>query len=357
MVIKFKAPGRNEETGSIEDTLADEDGNAGQVEPYVYDQGERFALPVRFDPADEDVPYSVLWSPFSSSNQIDQLITKDGPAFSKGLELVNLLRSPNPEAADLVLTHTYALLRQLHRNRYDPQTKKYILEKRSLYKEYEWYLRGVAKEREWGSRWREIWGEDDKTKDMYGEWANPFRVLSRIQALSPVELYCGAIHGDLHPRNIITKGSDPYLIDYGWAQDRVHIAKDFALMECNLRFVTLPPMVAVRDVVEMSRWTWLPADPPSLADPECLARCKLICTVRRQLVEVLPGPAEGENERLFWAKQYMIPMFLVALGLLRHLARYDNQMAARLTVLSLATCVAEVLPELEASLGREEGPA
>jgi len=53
-------------------------------------------------------------------------------------------------------------------------------------------------------------------------------------------MFLGAIQGDLHPGNIVyTRGGRPAIIDFGWASDKAHVAKDFVLLECNLRFLFL----------------------------------------------------------------------------------------------------------------------
>jgi hypothetical protein len=179
-------------------------------------------------------------------------------------------------------------------------------------------------------------------------------VLDRIRKLPEALLSCGAIHGDLHPRNVILgEKSEPFLIDYGWARDSQHVAKDFVLLECNLRFVTLPPEIPEKDVLAMCTWLSMRDAPPSVTDPVCEVRCELIRTVRRSLVSVIAESPKGAAPQLFWITEYVAPLFLVALGLFQHLPNYSNQLAARLTVLSLATYINGLLPDVESWLAAQ----
>jgi hypothetical protein len=158
---------------------------------------------------------------------------------------------------------------------------------------------------------------------------NPINCLERLTKLE-VNLQLGAIHGDLHPRNVVLAGTnEPHLIDFGWAADRAHIAKDFALMECNLRFVTVRPDIAADDLSAFTRWIAFDETPPNLKSEDCNKLVLLIQKLREIARRHFPTDSD-------WDAQYIVPLFLTAFGLLQVLPSIDNQMAARLTILQLS---------------------
>jgi thiamine kinase-like enzyme len=54
-------------------------------------------------------------------------------------------------------------------------------------------------------------------------YKNPLWVLSKLKSFS-CDIYCGAIHGDLHPKNIMLSESGvPRIIDFGWTSYDSHI--------------------------------------------------------------------------------------------------------------------------------------
>ncbi|ACF45691.1 hypothetical protein Paes_0639 [Prosthecochloris aestuarii DSM 271] len=96
-------------------------------------------------------------------------------------------------------------------------------------------------------------GNDKKIQDFDKEWINPFWVFDKIKN-NLISLKMGAIHGDLHPRNIVISHDDiPKIIDFGWTQPEAHFAKDFALMEANIRFVSLKPDYSYSYLTKLSK--------------------------------------------------------------------------------------------------------
>jgi hypothetical protein len=207
---------------------------------------------------------------------------------------------------------------------------------KNLIQEYKPYLRGIEDAGLWGERWKAVWGPKSaqETGDLGRRWTNPFSILSKLSRRKKQKLRCGTVHGDFHPRNIVlTNEGLPRFIDFGWAQKNAHIAKDYALLECNLRFVALRSDVPIRDLVAMARWVGLNQRPPKVESPHCRERVSLIGSLR-QIIKTKFGDGLEDEREYNWS------LFLIALGLLKHIHHFDNQIAARLTVLSLASHVA-----------------
>jgi serine/threonine protein kinase len=168
-----------------------------------------------------------------------------------------------------------------------------------------------------------------ETVSVYGaEHANPFWVLARLKERK-IKMYCGAIHGDLHPKNIVLSMRTPHLIDFGWAKGDAHIAKDFVLLECNLRFMVLHADVDRETIRQFTGWISWEGPPPKLACEYCARRVELIRCLREIARKHFP-------DGTVWNEEYVVPLFLVAFGLLKHFASAENQNAAEMTVLSLA---------------------
>lgn len=136
--------------------------------------------------------------------------------------------------------------------------------------------------------------------------------------------------GDLHPRNILFSSQKaPHVIDFGWAEDGAHIAKDFALLECNVRFMVMRPEITPSELHDLGRWIGFDGDAPLFANAYCQSRVNLVKCIRGRARNVFPEDTD-------WDVEYIIPLFLIALGLLKHLRDTDNQAAATSFVLSLA---------------------
>ena len=299
--------------------LKEEHENALSVKHFAYESRDRFALPVHFD--DEHDDYDVLWSRLAPAEAPWEAEAKD---FLRVHDFREILKTGGD--AEKIMQDALSLLRGLHRRLGHP-----IREERRYGTEYEWYLRGLD-EQKWGPEWIEIWGDHNQpTFDDEGETrVNPFWVLERLRNVQR-PLLLGAIHGDLHPGNVILSKGQVSLIDFGWSQDCVHIAKDFALLECNLRFLFLRPQLARADASLFSRWIG-PEPPPEGLSQYCTARAALIQSLRQAAAGVLQSGDDNSN----WSWDYLVPLFFVALGLLRYDDNLGNQQAAMDFVLALA---------------------
>lgn len=319
------------------DKLHEEYENARSIKPFAYDQKDNVAIPIFFDSG--QVGFNVLWSIFSPSGSV----WPDGVADSSTTRLnVKDLREPlergEDEKAQNVLDTTFRLLRNLHF-----RLNKAYSDERVFGEEYLRYLRKLD-EGDWGDEWKASWGACDTqhVEDAGGCFTNPFWLLEKLRPLRKL-LRIGAIHGDLHPGNIVLTGEQPRIIDFGWAKDGAHIAKDFALLECNLRFHTVRPQVNQRDVYALSDWiAWGAPLPPTLG-PYAKRRAELIQHLRSKAKEVLTSSDRDTQ----WDWEYLVPLFFVAFGLLRYAPQLGNQQAAVRFVLALATHINTLLSKEE----------
>lgn len=347
MVIKISSKGTSHK-------LLDEKKRADSVRLYLAYYPGQFALPLHCEVING---FGVLWSPFSSSTPLlsnsDILsssrlaltiedmwfhLRKSSPLEPSvtAITAEDALLAPAkdiPESLDrdidliAALEKVFESLKPLHMRGGKIQSRP-----RSLHKEYEKYLRGIDT---WGEAWHSIWGSPAKKaiKVQGMKRINPLWVLDKIRKLKPTAIRCGAVHGDLHPRNILfSDQKSPHLIDFGWAEDNAHISKDFVLLECNVRFMVLRPEIPVTDMQKLCGWVSF-STAPTVADRYCRLRIHLIEKIRNKAREAL-HPSTN------WDTEYLIPLFLVALGLLKHLRDTDNQASATATVLALSDWLA-----------------
>jgi hypothetical protein len=197
----------------------------------------------------------------------------------------------------------------------------------SLEHEYRWYLRGLTKP---GSTIPELLFGDGADIQIFGEtWPNPARVVRRILDLPAIDTSCGPIHGDLHPKNVVLdKNLKANVIDFGWARPVGHIAKDYALMEANLRSMTLPSQVPFVELRALAQ-SWSITDQPNVAEGHV--------AMRQSLIRHCIWPRVAKSVVLQnWNHEYLAPLFLISFGLLKHLDSARNQLSLLLTILSLA---------------------
>ncbi|MEZ6032014.1 MAG: phosphotransferase [Planctomycetaceae bacterium] len=304
--------------------LKEEYGNALTIRPFAYQHKDVFSIPFR---KDERGGFDVLWALFSASASLWQEPSLEGtsPDHLKVNDLRNPIHENNVEIASHVLRATYATMQNLHVP-FGRRTKR----NRRVSGEYEWYLREYGAK--WGAEWEPVFGTATAPCTQFAgkDWANPLWLVEELKGVS-IDFTIGAVHGDLHPGNIIvTSDHQPRIIDFGWAHDDAHIAKDFVLMECNLRFLFLRPQLASEEVDRMVDWIQWGAETPDRLSSYCKDRCSLILALRDLAQEAL-------GEQTDWNREYLLPLFLVAFGLLRFAPQLGNQQAAILTVLALAT--------------------
>jgi len=317
------------------DKLQEEYDNARSIKPFAYDQKDNIAIPIFFDASQRG--FNVLWSIFSPSDSVWPVGVVGSP--SKALNVKDLrktLEAGQDDAAQRILTTTYSLLRNLHF-----RLNKAYSDERVLGEEYRRYLRKLDDE-VWGKEWKESWGSEKHVHDAGGQFVNPFWLLERLRPLRR-SLCMGAVHGDLHPGNIVLAREQPRIIDFGWATDGAHVAKDFVLMECNLRFHTVRPQLTQQDVYGLSDWISWDAPIPGSLSQLAHRRAELICYLRSLAAQVL----KSTEHSIDWDWEYIVPMFFVAFGLLRYAPQLGNQQAAVRFVLALATHIETLLSKEE----------
>ena len=198
----------------------------------------------------------------------------------------------------------------------------------------EWYLRQTRDPAESkGSHAyipRSIFGDAQTVRVFGRKWINPTHVIDRF--LCPARTFkttIGTIHGDLHPKNIVLDESDePHIIDFGWTREDAPVVLDYILLDINLRSITLPSQVEESDLLKIARFL------PGARRPTGLRRC---AQARVDLIrEAIWKRLEERRVVRDWLEEYVIPFFMVAYGLLRHLDAARNQMALVATVLAAA---------------------
>lgn len=298
-----------------------------------------FAVPLHCDEHNEERPCSVLWSPFASADGIWGEISNNSNRLKLRIEDVwKLLKEADCPAARVeeALKSAFEFLWPLHQ-----KGGRSKVSERSYDQEYGPQLRKIDSA-DWAAKWRSCWGADDtlRTTDFGQEWANPFNVLKRIRECS-ANLFCGGVHGDLHPKNIVFSRGTPTIIDFGWANGDAHIAKDFVLFECNVRFVTLPASVSYHDIACLSNWISFDQNAPVFSSDDLRGRLKLVSLIRAKAQKAFPPGTD-------WDLEYVVPMFMVAIGLLKHSNDFSSQISTRQHVLHLASYISEmVLPRYE----------
>jgi hypothetical protein len=311
------------------DKLREECENALSIKPFAYDKKDDFAIPIFFD--DKQVGYKLLWAICSVTNPI-KTVEPPLEAATRGIRVVDLrvpLKSENNEQIENVVHGVFELLTNFHR-RFEMASRNEV----SVDDQYNRYLRDMWEKKgdNWGERWTSVWGtRDKKLVPGAGDGAiNPLWLVDQLKTMQyPMQL--GATHGDLHPGNIILKeGRLPTIIDFGWARDKSHITKDFVLLECNFRFITLRTELQAEEVQTFANWICCDSTPPERLGEYLQGRAKLIQLLRSKAKNVFPKETD-------WDKEYIIPLFIVALGLLRFVSQYSNQHAALCFVRSSAT--------------------
>jgi hypothetical protein len=315
------------------DKLRQEYDNARSIKPFAYDQKDNLAIPISFETNRSG--FDVLWSIYSPADPSWHAGKPGSTMVKLGIEdLRKPLEDGDDAKAKPIIDATFSLLRNLHR-----RLNQADVEERSYSDEYKRYLRGFD-DGVWGDKWREAWGPQtvEKIYDAGKEFTNPFWVLEKLRDLRK-PLFIGAVHGDLHPGNVVITGGHPRIIDFGWAQDRAHIMKDFALMECNLRFHTVRPELNQRDVYALSDWIEWDEPVPTTLGAYAKARAVMIQHLR-SIAKDRVSEAEKTTD---WQWEYIVPLFFVAFGLLRFATQLGNQQAAVRFVLSLASQISQKL--------------
>lgn len=310
--------------------LIEEQRRAQSIRPYLGYHKDSFAVPIHLDTMNPK--FDVLWSPFALSELV-VLGPRAGLRNKDMRDLLNL-KGKNPAEVEQCFGDLRALIGSVYEILNPLHTRAGLWDRyrRGLADEYAAYLRGF--EDVWGGEWISQWGREEYTEEMGKRHANPTWVLGQLQLARDVDLLCGAVHGDLHPGNVLySDPNSPSIIDFGWADADAHVAKDFVLLECNLRFIYMPGDLPLGDVQRFSAWTGMTASCDDLEHQWCVEAHQTISSIRSHFIGLTK---RKEIDGVDWDIEYIIPLFLVSFGLLRYVGDYKNQIAARLTVLNLA---------------------
>lgn len=201
---------------------------------------------------------------------------------------------------------------------------------RSFSDEYLGYLRDVGG---WKKNWEFIWGNLDSTVvyDFNTLWVNPFWLLDELLSYE-AQMTVGAIHGDLHPRNIVISENSSVLIDFGWANGDAHIAKDYVMLEANFRFQSMTHKYSHEYLVNLSKSI---TSEEILRSPEPVLQC--IGVIRNSFLIHHQNFTEGHGYNELY--EYIIPLFIVSTGLLKYIEDIGNFESARLSVLELGNYI------------------
>lgn len=329
--------------------LVKEKNNADGLQSYVTQHRQRFALPFLLS-EDKISDVSILWSQFTASTKLSE---HEAPSFwLRGADLLGVLRGKKQDLPDVkpevIVTDALELVRPLHQKGLgapEPRPDNIVAH-------YNRYLRGIltkqsewpAEPEDWCSKWKAVWASPDvENISQFGSpWKNPFWVLDQLCRIPNQQLQCGYVHGDLHPRNVVLTGyGEARIIDFGWAGAGRHISQDFVLLDCNLRFVVQHPDLPIEDLRALAGWIAFDQNSvPVLSTPTAKQRFDLL--------KILRSAAQKRfHKDTNWDIEYVVPLFLTALGLLKHMSNCENQISAHLTILALADYIAKnVLPKL-----------
>lgn len=71
------------------------------------------------------------------------------------------------------------------------------------------------------------------------------------------------VHGDLHTQNVVVDDHDEcWPIDFGWTRDNSSAVVDLTMLECSLKFLTLPMRADVRTLLRQEKALACLDDPP-----------------------------------------------------------------------------------------------
>jgi hypothetical protein len=267
----------------------------------------------------------MVWSEFVDEKTIS------GLPFGPPTELRHVLEQNRWRVATDSIRAAYQILSQAHIG---------SISTICYYRHYTPYLR-LAKG--WLPRLRQAVGNENSINVLGATVSNPLVLLDIIHrrpALTTGTAHLSAVHGDLHPKNILVgEVFKACLIDFGWANPTFHTIVDFVFMEASLKFFRLPWHIPRCDLVPFER---------SLADdlqPTFASRCgplrsafDLIRSIRK-----FASPYIDTSANHWFVRQYLIPLFFVTVGLFPYAATIVNLEYLLMSSGMLATRIQESL--------------
>jgi hypothetical protein len=299
------------------------------------DVDRNFAIPHRLDKV--DTKHWILIAPFQSD--FEPVDGRQGIRLRDLWSILNdkdeLLAGSGPDWSRLQTYISNALdtIHRLHRANHPAYRRL----NQSYAKSYDWYLRDTKMVRKSkGTRAflpAQLFGSGRVVTAFQQTWPNPVGLISKLmKSSSTFEGAYGPVHGDLHPKNIVLgRGDSVQIIDFGWSRTSLHIVVDYVLLDINIRALTLPSQISRTEILQIAKLLRPTDDMTTLSD------------VLRPRAELIKGTvwsaAESKGAVQDWDSEYLIPLFIVAYGLLVHLDSARNQSALVATVLAAAEAI------------------
>ena len=300
----------------------------------------KFAFPLHLDFEDEE--HAILLAPFQSLSKVaeggnrNEVQVRDlWHLLDDKSELMSAANVSWARISDLV-SQALDAMKPAHRG---------ILAKQSPAEfdyatQYNRYLRNTTSGGKRSAKYitTSLFGNDPVTTAFGLEWPNPTGVVRRIiDHRMRFTGFLGAVHGDLHPKNIVLDNfGGVQIIDFGWAAVNRHVIRDYVLLDLNLRGTTLPSQVSELGILQLARFL-RETDEVSSLPPAVRGRAGILCNV-------IWKKARENAIVTDWDHEYLIPLFLVGYGLLVHLDSARNQQSLVATVLQLAKELDAIVP-------------
>lgn len=164
---------------------------------------------------------------------------------------------------------------------------------------------------------------------IYGQtFRDPRRILTSVREYELTSLIC-PVHGDLHPNNVLFgRNFVPVLIDYAFGHLDGHFIKDFALMECSLRFLQLPrllqpDLMAHLDDALLEEHGYLALNQPEYSSVlDAGGRTAEVLWETSELVATIRSECR-ERHPTYDFSEYLIAEYMMLMGALRLLPYQD----------------------------------
>lgn len=303
-------------------------------------QRNKFAFPLHLDEGDGD--HAILLAPFQSLSELAEGGSRNEVQVRDLWRLLDNKTELSPgapsdwEKISVLVAQALDAIEPAHRAGRAELPASDI----DYASQYDWYLRKTTLDDSTSVKYipSSLFG-DDVTTSMFGSsWPNPSLIVRKIiDRGMRFTGFLGAVHGDLHPKNIVLGAYDAVqIIDFGWAAVDRHIILDYVLLDLNLRGTTLPSQISEGAILQLAGFLRDADDVDGL--PESVrARARIIR-------DVIWKKARGRAIVGDWDHEYLVPLFLVGYGLLVHLDSARNQPALVATVLQLARELETIVP-------------
>jgi hypothetical protein len=311
--------------GKVAKLLEEQKGASGWP-PLAPKEAGQFARPIHLD--QEDAEWGVLLSPFHSEFNVSESGNRNHVKVRDLWQLLdrqNELRGHEDDHWEKVRRCVAQALDAVHKPHCATFAKP-VRKKLTYGGAYKWYLRGTTDLKGRCYIPNSIFGSEPTVQAFGQTWCNPAELVEELTSSAEFIGHVGAVHGDLHPKNIVLDHEDvAQIIDFGWASGEAHIVQDYLLLDLNLRGTTLPSQIAETDVLALASFLSPAQDIDQL--PEAVQK-------RAAIIKDVIWKRAQDRAVEDWEKEYLIPLLLVGYGLLVFLDSARNQPALVATVLA-----------------------